>query len=289
MAGKMRRGLLALCCLVCCLAFGVVPARAASGVKELCTYATETKTVRADVTGNGKKDTIRLKLTMGQYNGTIKESQVYVNGKKALTVNDTDDYRSVSMRHVRMSKSKVFLQISTHGDSNYKHFNRIYRYDKKKKKLVCVLDLFGEPDIGGTVVKASSKGIQVSHGLRPRETGGLAWNYTYTYKNGKFKLKSSTAAVKSTLGNMAIDDEYKAIFAKNKYVVASTRVFYKDTNLKKASFTAKQNDKLTLKKIKIAKGKVYLQFQKGKKTGWQQVNGTGFTEWFYGVSKRQIG
>ncbi|HCT93165.1 MAG TPA: hypothetical protein DF613_17535 [Lachnospiraceae bacterium] len=155
-------------------------------------------------------------------------------------------------------------------------------------------------DFAGDVVKATGKSIQVVNSLQPMETGWINWKYTYTYKNGKFKLKSSTAAAKSSLGNHAYDEDgYRALFKKNKYVVANTRSFYTGTDLKKVAFTAERNDKLTLKKIKISGDKVYLQFQKGKKTGWQQVDNSGVydfrssdpgsTGWFYGVYKRLVG
>ena len=60
---KMRRSILAAFCLVCCAVFGAFPVGAASGVKALCENVSKTKTVSADVTGDGKKDTIRLKFT----------------------------------------------------------------------------------------------------------------------------------------------------------------------------------------------------------------------------------
>ncbi|HCT93166.1 MAG TPA: hypothetical protein DF613_17540 [Lachnospiraceae bacterium] len=135
MAVKMKQGMLAVLCLLCCLVLGAVPARAASGVKLLCSGASETTTVNADVTGNGKNDKIRLELTKGPYNGWIKETAVYVNGKKALSIKNEDNYHSVSLRHIHMTKSKTFLQITGRGDGGYRPVNRIYRYDKTKKNL----------------------------------------------------------------------------------------------------------------------------------------------------------
>ena len=182
---KRKQMVWALFCLVCCVAFGVFPARAATGVKELCRNVSKKVTVSADVTGNGKKDKIRLEFTEQPYNGWIGETRVYINGKKALSIKDSSYYYKVSLRHIRMSKSKVFLQIMSYSDNSYHTFNRIYQYDKKKKKLVTALDLKkSQLDSAEDVVKATSKNIQVRHSLQPAETGRIHWDFTYTYKNG---------------------------------------------------------------------------------------------------------
>lgn len=299
---KVRQGVLATFCLVCCVLLGALPAKAATGVKTLCKYTSKTRTVSADVTGNGKKDKVRLTFTKDPDNDWVREARIYVNGKKVLSIKDESNYYSVSLRHIRMSKSKVFLQIISHTDNDYHTFNRIYRYDKKKKKLVPALDLYkSKLNSAEEVVKATSKEIQVRHELQPQETGRISWKFSYTYKNGKFKLKSSTAEVKSILGTMGSmeQDSYGAYFKKNQFVVANPLTFYPSTSLKKTAFTARRQDKLKMKKIKVSGNKVYLQFQKSGKTGWQRVNRSdvykysssdpGSTGWFYGVFNRLAG
>lgn len=298
---KMRRSILAAFCLVCCAVFGAFPVGAASGVKALCENVSKTKTVSADVTGDGKKDTIRLKFTGEPDDEWIRETRVDINGKKALSIKDKSYYYSVSLRYIRMSKSKTFLQIISHTDNDDHTFNRIYRYDNKKKKLVPALDLYnGGLSTAEDVVKATGKEIQIRHRLQPEETGWINWKFTYTYKKGIFKLKSSTASVKSSLGRMAAgQDDYGKYFEKNQFIAAKPLTFYTDTSLNKTAFTAQKQDKLTLKKIKVSGSRVYLQFQKGKKTGWRRANQSDVynfkssdpasTGWFYGVFNRLAG
>lgn len=199
------------------------------------------------------------------------------------------------------SKSKTFLQIISHTDNDDHTFNRIYRYDNKKKKLVPALDLYnGGLSTAEDVVKATGKEIQIRHRLQPEETGWINWKFTYTYKKGIFKLKPSTASVKSSLGRMAAgQDDYGKYFEKNQFIAAKPLTFYTDTSLNKTAFTARKQDKLTLKKIKVSGSRVYLQFQKGKKTGWRRANQSDVynfkssdpasTGWFYGVFNRLAG
>ena len=118
---------------------------------------------------------------------------------------------------------------------------------------------------------ASGSQIKVFYTAQPCETGWIECTYTFVFKNGKFKLKSNTASVKSLFTRHVVNDKYGKYLAKNQFVADKTLKFYKNSNLKKFAFTAKKGDVVTLKKIKIAGEKTYLQFKKGSKSGWVKV------------------
>lgn len=292
MKGKKKKWLFLASALICFAAFWTVPAQAASdtGVTQLL-GTHENAEVSADVTGDGQKDAIKLELTpLDGESVYFDTGEIYVNGKSALIMDIRYSY-FVYINYIRMSKSGVFLQIMA-GPK----INGIYRYDTKKEKLVQVLDVWPPNRLssGGNVIKVAKNEIQIQCGYAPDETGSIEWVYTYQYKGGKFALKSSIANAKSTMGEINYNkDGYRKYFKKNKFVVANKRTFYTHTNLKKAAFKAKKGDVLKLKKVKISGYNLYLQFQKGNKTGWQKVcrsyvyfPDVASKQWFYGVYRR---
>lgn len=288
---KKQKWFLLTLALICFAAVWTVPVQAASdtGVTQLLGTRENTET-SADVTGDGQKDTIKLELTPLDWESLYFDTgEIYINGKSALTMNIR--YSSfVRINYIRMSKSRVFLQIMAGPTCG------IYQYDVKREKLVQVLNLNAPNRLRseGDVIKATKNEIQVQCGRAPDETGSIEWIYTYQYKEGKFALKSSIASAKSTMGEIKYNkDGYRKYFKKNKFVVANKRSFYTHTDLKKVAFKAKKGDVLKLKKVKVSGYKLYLQFQKGKKAGWQKVNRSSLylpdvssKQWFYGVYKR---
>lgn len=282
MKKKKRAFFMLLCTLLLCM-FGTVSVQAAT-VKKVSVYASKKVTFKEDVTGDGKTDTIVITPVKGNYGMPIGTIKVAVNGKRVLKLKTTG--YGFTTNYIQLSKNKKFLQIYTHGDSGYLPMNFVYRFDKKGTKLTKVLDLKkGVADAKG-VISASGNTIKVAYHIQPRETGWLSWNYSYKYTGGKFKRTSSIASVKSTL-TYDNGDGYAALFRQNKFKACKTITFYKNTNLSAVSFTAEKDDILKLKKIKTTDKSVYIQFQKGNKTGWQKVDQG--QDWFYGVLKRLAG
>ncbi|MDD7113286.1 MAG: hypothetical protein PUH88_02275 [Lachnospiraceae bacterium] len=269
-----------------------LPVKAASCVEKMCNYSSSNSTFSADMTGDNKKDVIKLKMTKDEECGFIQKLRIYVNGTKALTLKNKDSYYSVTATYIHMSRSKNFLQITGRGDNDYATFNSIYRYDAKTKKLVKVLDLTSNYLLtDGEVIRATGKKIVIRHSYQPSETGWLHWKYSYVYKNKKFKRISDTASVKTALGDFAMKDGYEKYFAKNQFVAARSLRFYSSVKMNKTAFVTKKGDILTLKKVKISGNKMYLQFQKGSKTGWREVNKRSYIDkpFFYGVNERLAG
>lgn len=266
--------------------------RAASGVEKLCDYTSKNSKFSVDMTGDNKKDTIQLKMTRDEGCGYIQKLRVFINGEKALTIREKDSYYTISVNYIHMSKTKNFLQITGRGDNDYCTFNSIYRYDDGTKKLISVLNLSSNYLLSdGEVIQATGKKIVINHGYQPSETGWLRWNYSYNYKKKQFKRSSNTASVKSSLGDSVQKDGYEKYFRKNQFVAARSIPFYTSTKMKKAAFSAKPGDILTLKKVNINGKRMYLLFQKGAKKGWCEVNIRYYMDkpFFFGVNNRLAG
>ena len=107
------------------------------------------------------------------------------------------------------------------------------------------------------------------------------------FRNNKLVLSNSTTStVKSVIGNNK-KDYYSKLFQKNIFVTAKKMSFY---NGKKLAYSVPANTKVTLKKLTMSNGKIYLQFQYEKKTGWISVNNKNYeSPYFEAVNSRLAG
>lgn len=245
------------------------------------------KVISHDITNDGKKDTIRVRVT-GLDSYYCNKAYVYVNGKQALVLN-IKGCNGIQFRHISCSKKKNYLQIEASADGGYMTMNKIYKYSKGR--LAAAADLGRADNMSATVTKASSSYIEVRFSVQPYETGRIEWNFKYKPAGNKLKLKSNTATAVSTLGNSGWpSDGYQKYFKRNQFVTSAGRQYYTSSSLKKKAFRTKKGDIVTLKKVKISKKKMYLCFKKGKKTGWVLIKGD-YTrnEWYRGVTQRLAG
>lgn len=295
---KMQKVLLAAAFAVIVLGVLPVSANAATKLKTVHSWKSKGTTFAVDLTGDKKNEKVTLKETKSS-DGYVSKMQIKINKKTALTLKNTESFYTTII-YFQMSSSRQFLQIYGTGDNDTLAYNRIYRYNKKTGKLVRVLNLGSYKNANAYAVKKVTKNtIKVNFSYQPSETGTLKWKYTYTYKNGKFRLKSSTAAVKSGLSSGRLNDGYDDYFRNNQFVAAKRLQFYTTTARKTLSFTVKQGDVVTLKNIRLTGNNIYLQFQSGTRTGWQLVNRSnvydytsanpGVTGWFHGVYSRLAG
>ncbi len=262
-----------------------------ASVKNFKTTQTSLKAT-ADVTGDGKGDSIKIKYGHSSYD-SISKFAIYINGKKVHTQKFTEpnDVFYLSATYAKMSNSKEFIQVIGYGPNDIKEFNTVYQFDAKKNVLNPVLDLnnnFGSAD---KITAADSKAITVLHQAQPSETGWLSWTYQYVYSKNKLKLINPTSSdVKSLIGNATSDNnKYSKLFKKNQFVAAKKLSFY---NGNKLSYTVTKGKTVTLKKITCSDNKMYLQFQYGKKTGWLSVYRTKYdfdNPYFKDVTRRLAG
>lgn len=244
-------------------------------------------TIKRDINGDGKTETIKIKTTkLDSY--FYNKIKVYVNGKLALS-KSIRGCSVVSVRYISCSKKKNYLQIIGGMDGGYMFLNKIYYISGSK--LTEAADLGQADNMSAQVTKVTGNSITVRFSVQPCETGRVEWSFVYRPDGKKLALKNNTAKVTSTLGNLQMNDGYQKYFKKNQFVVANGRTFYTSTSLKKKAYTTKQGDVLTLYKVKVANGKMYLSFKKNGKVGWcriiSQYDPYGY--WFYGVNNRLAG
>lgn len=284
--GKFAKNLFLFCLLaICPLLFGTIAGQAAT-LTDL-QFIQGSTTLYQDITGDGKADSIRI---YADKKGTYyyEALTVYVNDKLALSEN-LDYCSGVSVRFLSCSKKKNYLQLLVSADGGYMYLNKLYSYSRGK--LVTALDLGQEDNASATVTKVTRKSVTVKFSIQPWETGRVEWKYVYQPKGKKLKIKSKTAKVTSVIGSFNTTDGYSNYFKQNKFVAKKEITFYTSTSMKKKAFTVKAGDVVKLQKVKGMGDHMYLSFKKGKKTGWQKVNGKYVYQgdWFYGVSNRLAG
>lgn len=244
------------------------------------------KTISADITGDGKADKILITTTMDKYS-SVKRLKVTVNKKVVFTKNCTNSgINYFTAKYAKMSNKNELLQLMGVGDNDYIVFNQIYKYSNRSKKLYSVRNL---DDTARDIASVSKSSLILNHAKQPSETGWLSWKMTYVFRNNRLVLTNqTTSTVKSTLG-MGQKDYYSKLFQKNIFVTAKKLSFY---NGNKLVYSVPAGTKVTLKKLTLSKGKIYLQFQYGKKSGWISVNNKNYdyeNPYFKVVSSRLAG
>lgn len=259
----------------------VPKAQAASTISTKVNGASTTKTFYADLTGDGKADTVKIVPYKHQSFGStfINQLKVTINGKNAGTI-PVNDVQAYSVKYLHLSNSKEFLAIEATWCMSIE-LDAIYRYTGGKLKKVGDLSLYAY--MSSTISSVSSSSIKVKYTGLPEETGWLAWTYTYQYKNGKFVLSPTSVSVKSDAA--AQRDGYDSYYKKNKMKALKTLTFYTTAGGSKKAFTASKGSWLTLKKIKVTSKAAYLQFANSSgKTGWKKLY--THSNWFYGAALR---
>lgn len=283
---KFTKYLFLFCLLaICPLLFGTIDGQAATLTNPQSIQ--HTTTLYQDITGDGQMDSIRIYADKkGIY--FYDTLTVYVNGKLALREN-LDYCSGVSTRFLSCSKKNNYLQLIASADGGYMYLNKLYSYSDGK--LVTALNLGQEDNASATVTKVTRKSVTVKFSTQPWETGRVEWKYVYQPKGKKLKIKNKTAKVTSVIGSFTFSDGYSSYFKQNKFVAKKEIIFYTSTSMKKKAFTVKPGDVIKLQRVKGMGDHMYLSFKKGKKTGWQKVNGKYVYQgdWFYGVSNRLAG
>ena len=257
-----------------CLSFSTITN--AASVKDIPVK----KTISADITGDGKADKILITTTMDD-DFRVKKL------KAAFSKNCTDSgINYITAKYAKMTNKNEFIQLMGIGDNDYIVFNQIYKYNNTSKKLYSVSKL---DNTACEIVSAKKNRLTLHHGEQPAETGWLTWKMSYKFRNNKLVLtNATTSTVKSTIG-YSRKDSYSKLFRKNIFVTAKKLRFY---NGKKLAFTVPKGKQVTLKKLTLSKGNIYLQFQYGKKTGWISVNNKNYdfeSPYFKKVNSRLAG
>ena len=271
---------------------------AKASFKTLCSYNTGSRfSYKVDMTGDGKADT--LAFTMGKYKSDGTQNVlIKMNGTRVLLTNVPYSY-GYYIQYITLSNKAEFIYILGRGDSNMPGLHAVYRYDASRKKLVKALDLAAYLGTSGLVAKVTTGTISMSNGSTLIPVGRVSWTYTFKYSaaSGKFKLSSTSATVKSAAMTDR-NDGYDSYFKKSQFVAAKSFSTYTTVSMKKTAYKVSVNDVLQMKKIRLYKKGLYIQFKnKAGKTGWihaYQKYNTGnqsdiLSGIFYGVNIRSAG
>lgn len=277
------------CIFIMILCFAV-PVNAAS-VKKY-NYLKKNTTIKQDMTHDGKADTINIKLTKDDY--YIQKVAIEINGTKVYSTSDVWSY-NLNVQYFKYTNKDEFLYLCGKGDSERPYIQKILYYNTSKKKLEIALDLYKYTGAAISISVPSKNNLKVGYECGPGTVGRIHWDFTYTYspKTHTFKLKKSTAAVKTAFP-FDPKDGLTSSFKKNKYKVAKTVQFYSDKACKKRSFTVTPGKWVVLKNVYVTKdGAMSVSFTYGKKTGWIKVrdpkNHFVSGVYFEGVSRRLAG
>lgn len=244
------------------------------------------KEISADVTGDGKMDKILVKTIIGK-DDCVSRVKITVNNKLAYSKSYANQgINSVNAKYARMTNKNEFVQLMAIGDNDCINVNKIYRYDNKSKKFVCVSKL---DDTACEIVSAKKNSLTLKHADQPAETGWLNWTMDYRVSNNKLVLAdTTTSTVKSIIGNDR-NDYYSKLFKKNTFVTAKKVNLY---NGSKVACKVPAGKKVVLKKLTLSNGKIYLEFKYGKKAGWISVNNENYnyrSPYFKSVSNQLVG
>lgn len=211
-----------------------------------------------DITGDGKRDTIRISSTsLDDY--LEKGLTVKINGKEALCNKEWAYYKEyVSLRLCTLKNGKVYLYIYNPADNAVAEYCGLFQYDKGKLK--CALDMkkFNGLDkfadqVSGAVKSVSGNRITVEMIHGSYEIGGIHTCFDYKYSKGK--LIRTTNIIKD-FDCWFISSNGGKLTARNDIKV------YAKTNCKTKAFTLKAGEQIKVKSIYCKSGKMLLKVQR---------------------------
>ena len=266
---KIRKIVMAFAVVLFAACMYVKPAEAAKTVKPI-TLKNEKTISKYDVTGDGKKDKVKIKCTKPDkyLQGYGTEWKVIVNGKSVLRIAPMWDECQPEVQLYRVSKKRVYLSITERLPNN-DDISGCALFQMKKGKLHKVCDFY-DPIVKSitafhyyvNISKMTSKSMTVECSDQLYATGRIVWHMNYVYKNGKWKKTGNVYRVFYDPDNEWIDHS-SGWTANRKLNVYTT------TSLKKKAFTVKKGEVVKIKKLCIKNGNTYIQLtnKRGKK-GW---------------------
>ena len=156
---------------------------------------TKKRTVSVDFNGDGKKETVKF-VPSGYDYYMYKKLTVYVNGKKVKNFNNY--FYSYDFKTLKLKNGKSFLFIHTSAE-NDDGSNRVYTYKGGKLSVAINFDkINGCRYVSGLKTKGNQVLVTMGDTDAPG-LGAMSFESSYTYKNGKFSLDSTTHEVTSYL------------------------------------------------------------------------------------------
>lgn len=258
-----------------CLLFALFPVQraGAAGVKGI-QLKNQKNITKYDITGDGKKDTIRIDCeeSVESDEGVEISWTVTVNGEVVYRNNPEYYTETLSVVLYQVSSKVNYLHIQEDVGSNDDiNASAFYRFQDGKFTKICDIyeplckyiynfHFYAEP------LQVTQKKIVVSYANQFSATGYLSWNVEYRYKDGEWKKQGKTYAL----------TEVKKMTGNRKFTV------YKTAGGTAKAFTVKKGQKIKIKKICLKNKKTYVQIvlSDGKK-GWLESPSKALPERYY--------
>lgn len=247
------------------------PAEAAKTVKPV-TLQNEKTISKYDVTGDGKKDKVKIKCTKPDkyLQGYGTEWKVIVNGRSVCCIRENSVYVCcrLKVQLYRVNKKRVYLlitkQLPNNGD-----ISECALFQMKKGKLTKVCDFYdsivksiSNYHYGVRISKLTSTSMTVECSDELYATSWIHWRMNYIYKNGKWKKTGNVYKV-------VYDSDHEWTDHSSGWTANRKLNVYTTTSLKKKAFTVKSGDVVKIKKLCIKNGNTYIQITNKKgETGW---------------------
>lgn len=264
---KIRKIVMAFAVVLFAACVYVKPAEAAKAVKPI-TLKNEKTISKYDVTGDGKKDKVKITCSKSSENWADfgDEWKIMVNGKCVRRISSYCCRPDVQL--YRVSTKRVYLAIEEQTPYN-DDINGYALFQMKKGKLQKICDFYHpiaksitDSHYYVNISKMTSKSMTVECSDQLYATGRIVWHMNYVYKNGKWKKTGNVYRV-------FYDPDKEWIDHSSGWTANRKLNVYTTTSLKKKAFTVKKGEVVKIKKLCIKNGNTYIQLtnKRGKK-GW---------------------
>lgn len=164
----------------------VISLAAAIGISMVPVTALAKTAKKADLTGDGKADTVKIIKTRA-YPGydLYSHLKIQINGKTAFS--KTTYYYSVTAKTIKLANKKAFLVIYAPGDDNAADYNGIFAY--RKGRLTRIVDFnkcIPGYDVSLDQISTSKNTVNVSLSQDANGLGVCSYKTSFTWKNNKF-------------------------------------------------------------------------------------------------------
>lgn len=255
------------------LFFIVLPvnAHAATGKTTLFTSKSWANGSRAatitkyDVTNDGKKDVVSVRLGGDSYSDCFEGLSIYVNGKRLYYKNYYGYFCKVQLLTLKNKKKFIYVEYTSDNDDGA---YAILQYKSGKFKTIINQNLskgIRHAWIHG--VKVSGNSVKVTYGNSPYATGYIKCTYTFKYKKGTLKRTNSTSKSVTYFKNGKKTKSYVTTACKVKT--------YKSTSTKSKKTYLKKGTKVKITAIKVSKKVMWFKLKtKSGKCYWLKNPGS---------------
>ena len=260
---KSKKFLLMCMFLMGLMIFSALPVQAAA--PKMYTLQTGKTYKQYDITGNGKKDKLKIVPVKGTYD-FWKRLDIYVNDKKACSV--SKNFLSMSARIITLSNGRSFLCLRGEMENDISVFHGLYQYRSGKIQQVVnfINTTYGRP-VDEAAIYLNGNSITVRTEAMSYSLGYCTTEFTYKYQNGSL-LRTSNYG-KYTRLNAA--DQRTGLFT-----AAQNLQTYTTPTSGKKEFVIRKKSAVKVLNCWTAGNKMCIRVKCGSKIGW--INAVTFKQ-----------